>query len=263
MECGGVFGLTPISLVTAGTKNASVMNARIRSNQRLRLSAAGIVAGSTLALALSLAGGPATWAQQPPTATVEPTATETPSPTQTHTPTPTATATPAPTETPLPTHTPTETPTPLPPLPSFELLQFLTPTPEPTSEPTATPEPPPTEQALPQPPAAPYEPEREPVRAEVEGAAADKGPVENAAPDPPAAAVEGTPAPRATLRPINVSTGQTPQPPLSLTPAGIAQGGPAGEGAGLPEGTLLSIGAILLAAGGSWGAYYFMRPPAD
>ena len=38
---------------------------------------------------------------------------------------------------------------------------------------------------------------------------------------------------------------------------------PGSEGASVPQSTLVTVGAILLAAGGSWGAYYFMRPPAD
>ena len=244
------------------------MNVRLISPRRHRaLPIARAASSALLALSLSVAGGSGVFAQEPPTETVQPTATSTPSPTPTETATPTAT--PTLTATPSPTATPTVTPTPLPPLPSLDQLAFLTPTPTDSPVATVTPEPSPTATESPQPPAAPYEPEREPERAEVSNeteaqtdAEAAKGPAET--PHPPAASVDdATPAPKATLRPINVSNGQTPQPPLSLTPAGIAQGGPGSEGATIPQGTLMTVGAILLAAGGSWGAYYFMRPPTD
>jgi hypothetical protein len=160
----------------------------------------------------------------------------------------------------------------LPPLPPVELLELLaSPTPEPTTE--QEPEPAATEVATPQPPAAPYEPVREPVRAATQ-AEAGKGPLtEDSTPAPPAAevAAEPTPAaaaattePQASLKPVNSVSNQAPEPPLSLTPSGVAQGGP-GEGgtSGLPTGMLMTVGALLLAGGGSWGAYYFLRPPAD
>jgi hypothetical protein len=90
---------------------------------------------------------------------------------------------------------------------------------------------------------------------------------EGATPAPPAADVEAavTPPtkPAALLKPVTPVSGKTPEPPLSLTPAGIAQGGPGEASTGVSQGTLLSIGALLLAAGGSWGAYYFLRPPSD
>lgn len=239
-------------------------------SRRAFLPLAKIAAGTLLALCVSLAVGVRASAQEPPTATVEPTATSTPSPvpTDTATPRPTQTRVPTLTPTPIPTNTPTVTPTPLPPLPSLEQLQFLTPTPTDIPESTATPDATSTAPASPQPPAAPYEPEREPVRAEVAEAKeeAAKGPIETPTPtpQPPAAAVaDSPPALKATLTPLNVSNGQTPQPPLSLTPAGIAQGGPGSESSSLPQGTLVTVGALLLAAGGSWGAYYFLRPPAD
>jgi hypothetical protein len=74
---------------------------------------------------------------------------------------------------------------------------------------------------------------------------------------------EKTATPAAKLHPIKTANDITPEPPLDLTPAGIAQGGPASSSSSFPQGTLVTIGALLLAAGGSWGAYYFMRPPAD
>ncbi len=211
--------------------------------------------GAMVALSVTLATGVCFFAQEPPTAT------------------------PGPTQTPVPTGTPAETATPLPPLPSMDQLQFLTPTPAPTETPlatetpTATPEPThtPDPTSTPQPPAAPYEPERAPERAEVAEVAdkapdeAAKGPLEPThTPQPPAAPVtDSAPALKATLTPLNVSNGQTPVPPVSLTPAGIAQGGPGTETSSLPQGTLVTLGALLLAAGGSWGAYYFLRPPTD
>ncbi len=75
--------------------------------------------------------------------------------------------------------------------------------------------------------------------------------------------VEATATPAAVLKPIKTANDITPEPPLSLTPAGIAQGGPGGTQSTLPQGTLVTIGALLLAGGGSWGAYYFMKPPSD
>ena len=104
--------------------------------------------------------------------------------------------------------------------------------------------------------------------------APDKGPIPpEPTGQPPASEVEvtatvepplvATLGPKASLRPLNLENGITPEPPLSLTPAGVAPGGPAGKGTSLPQGTLVTVGALLLAAGGSWGVYYFLRPPSD
>ncbi len=152
----------------------------------------------------------------------------------------------------------------------MDLLQYLTPTATSTPEITETPVPSPTVEE-PLPPAAPYEPDRSPERAETVSetqavsSATDKGPIATPTPDPPAAPIEvvSTATPGAVLRPITTQHDITPQPPLNLTPAGVAQGGPASSSSGLPQGTLVTVGALLLAAGGSWGAYYFMKPPAD
>jgi hypothetical protein len=44
-----------------------------------------------------------------------------------------------------------------------------------------------------------------------------------------------------------------------LTPAGVAEGGPASTRAPLSSNTLIVVGIGLLAAGGSWGFYYLLR----
>jgi hypothetical protein len=49
------------------------------------------------------------------------------------------------------------------------------------------------------------------------------------------------------------------QPPIDLTPAGMAGGGPASTRAPLTSSTLVVVGIGLLAAGGSWGFYYLLR----
>jgi hypothetical protein len=49
------------------------------------------------------------------------------------------------------------------------------------------------------------------------------------------------------------------QPPIDLTPAGVAGGGPASTRTPLTSSTLVVVAIGLLAAGGSWGFYYLLR----
>jgi hypothetical protein len=48
-------------------------------------------------------------------------------------------------------------------------------------------------------------------------------------------------------------------PPIDLTPAGVAGGGPGSTSSPLKSNTLVVVGIGLLAAGGSWGFYYLLR----
>ena len=53
-----------------------------------------------------------------------------------------------------------------------------------------------------------------------------------------------------------------PNPDLNLTPTGAAGGGTAPV-ALRPNQTLMAAGLIVLAAGASWGFYYFVKPQHD
>jgi hypothetical protein len=50
----------------------------------------------------------------------------------------------------------------------------------------------------------------------------------------------------------------------NLTPTGGAAGGQGPQSNGPPVNKALTIaGLVVLAAGGSWGFYYFLKPPQD
>jgi hypothetical protein len=184
------------------------------------------------------------------------------------TPTPQAHAQPTATQTPRPTRTPTLTSTPVPvltPLPSFDDLRYYTPIAE---APTAPPETAEAPLSTPIPLRVPGQgqPPRTPVRAtQLES-------VVTAAAEPLAAPVVQGPVAEPTLKPAaplpaatTRSTRLPPapvsnaQPPIDLTPAGVAGGGPASTPAPIASNTLIVVGIGLLAAGGSWGFYYLLR----
>ena len=188
----------------------------------------------------------------------------TPSPTpQAHaeataTPTPRPTRTPAPAATPVPILTP---------LPSLDDLRYYTPVAEaPAEAPTPVEEPPAATAVPPRAPAAQNQPPRAPVRAtqpERAAIATPEPPDEPAVLEPVAEPTRkpSAPLPAATARstrlpPAPVSNAQ---PPIDLTPAGVAGGGPAKTRAPIASNTLIVVGIGLLAAGGSWGFYYLLR----
>ena len=147
--------------------------------------------------------------------------------------------------------------------PSLDDLRYYTPVAE---APTEAPAPAEAPSATPVPPRAPAQnqPPRAPVRA------TQTEPAPTATPEPPAQLLE--PVAEATLRPAaplpaatTRSTRLPPapvsnaQPPIDLTPAGVAGGGPATTRAPIASNTLIVLGIGLLAAGGSWGFYYLLR----
>ena len=151
------------------------------------------------------------------------------------------------------------------PLPSLDDLRYYTPVVE---APTEAPAPVESPSATPVPPRAPAQnqPPRAPVRAtqtEPVATATSRSPAEPAVLEPVAEATgkPAAPLPVATTRstrlpPAPVSNAQ---PPIDLTPAGVAGGGPASTRTPIASNTLIVVGIGLLAAGGSWGFYYLLR----
>jgi hypothetical protein len=84
---------------------------------------------------------------------------------------------------------------------------------------------------------------------------------EKAAPEPPEAMPTRTPRAQASSRdraPTNA------RPISNLTPTGAAAGGPGPRSEGTQASKVLMLaGLVAVAAGGSWGFYYFLRPPKD
>jgi hypothetical protein len=202
-----------------------------------------------------------------PTATLEATSTPTASPTRT--PRPTNTPTPHPTDT--PTNTPTPTATPGPPSPSLSdlanLLNSLTP--NPGTDTTSSDEPP-----APEPDAtqeadhgSAVQPSRAPVRAELTTTSPPSPTPRPSATVKPSATPSPTREPKATATPkpktATPLAGANTKPPIDLTPAGIAGGGPVTKSPLVPKSTLMLIAVGILAAGASWSAYFLLKPATE